>query len=197
MFDFCQAGAIGGGEDFALPDREVNFDLVEPPGVDRRGHDTQIRIRLSQAAHGSLAPGGRTVIHDPKDTCGATVRLLLHHLRDQAPERFNARRRFTPPPAEPAADIPGGQVLQGSAALVLMLDPAATPRGGRQTGMAAQPRLDTALFSGADNVGLGAQGVTLPGARLQIQHPARLLGKVGITGKAPILVPPGVDCLGG
>ncbi len=63
--------------------------------------------------------------------------------------------------------------------------------------MAALPRLDTGLFIGADDVVLGAKGVTLPGARIQIQHPARLLGKVGITGKDPILVPPGFDCIGG
>jgi len=63
--------------------------------------------------------------------------------------------------------------------------------------MAAQPRLDTGLFLGADNVVLGAEGVALPGARIQIHHPARLLGKVGITGKDPILVPPGVDRIGG
>ena len=197
MFDFCQAGEVVGGEDFAVPEREGNFAWVAPPGGARRGPDTQSGLRLSHAAHGRRAPGGRPGSHEPKAPGGATGRLLRPPLRAPAPARGKARRRVTPPHAEPAADLPGGQVLQGAAALGLRLDPADPPRGGRQTGRAAPPRLATGLFSGAAKGGLGAAGVTWPGARLQLPPPARLLGKGGITGKEPILVPPGVDCLGG
>jgi len=34
-FEFIERNEIAGGEKFALDDREVDFDLVEPAGVDR------------------------------------------------------------------------------------------------------------------------------------------------------------------
>ena len=59
--------------------------------------------------------------------------------------------------------------------------------------MAAAAGLDAGLLVGAEDVILGAQGLALPHARIEVQNRAGLLGEVGITRKNPVLVPPRFD----
>jgi len=62
--------------------------------------------------------------------------------------------------------------------------------------MAAEARLDTGLFIGTDDVILGAKWGPLPVSGIQIQHSSRLLGKVGVAGKDPLLVAPRFEGIG-
>ena len=196
LFDFRETRAVVRREPLTVHDGEVNCHLIEPTGMNRRVHHKQIGVRLCQTTHGGFASGRGAVIDEPEDALGSAVGLLFHHWRHQATKGLNTGRRLTPPHDAPPADIPGGQVWQGPAPLVFVLNPHCAPGRGRQTRMAAEARLDPRLFIGTETVLPGAQWRPLPVARIQIPHAARLLGKGGIAGKDPILVAPGFDGIG-
>ena len=59
--------------------------------------------------------------------------------------------------------------------------------------MATAAGLDAGLLVGAEDVVLGAQGLALPPARIEVQNGAGFVGEVGGTRKNPVLVPPRFD----
>src|SRR5215475_6208055 len=187
LFDFRETREVVRREHLALHDGEINCHLIEPTGVNRRVHHQQLGVSLRQTTHGGFAPVRGAIIDDPENTLGAAVGLLFHDLRHQAAKGLKTSRGFTPSHDEPPADIPGGQVLQGSAALVFVLNPHRAPGRGGQTRMAAEASLDTGLFISTDDVLFGAKWRPLPIPRIQIPHTARLLGKVRIAGKIQYL----------
>src|SRR5262249_35351910 len=157
-----ETGKVVGRQHLALHDREVDFYLVEPTGMDRGMHDNEIGVGGSQPADSCLASVRRAIIHHPKDALRCPVGLLLHHLRDQTSERLNACRRFTPAHDDAPPDIPRCQVLQRTAPGVLVLDPHRPPGSWWQAGMASNARLNTGLFISADDVILGAKRCSWP-----------------------------------
>ena len=84
-------------EHLALDDRKIDFDLVEPTGVDRSVDQDDARINFSQAATGRFAAMRRTVIHKPKQSFRRTVGLLRENLIHQSAKRFDAGRWFERP----------------------------------------------------------------------------------------------------
>src|SRR5215475_1252152 len=196
LFDLFKTGKVIGCQHFALHDREVDFHLIEPTGMDRGMHDNEIGVGRGQSADSRLAPVRRAIIHHPKDTLCCLVGLLFHHLRDQAPERLNARRRFTPAHDNAPPDIPGCQVLQRPPSGVLVLDPQRAPGSWWQARMAPNARLNTRLFIGADDVILGTKWFPLPGPGVQIQYLPSFVGKLRISGKNLVFVLPGFDGIG-
>lgn len=44
--DSVEIGKIIGRQNFPLNDREVDFDLVEPTGMDRRMHERQVGVEI-------------------------------------------------------------------------------------------------------------------------------------------------------
>src|SRR6266516_1872136 len=62
----------------------------------------------------------RTIVHDPKQSFAGTVWFLRQHLLDQSAKGGYAGLRFTPAQYIPPTYIPGSQILQGTAALVLV-----------------------------------------------------------------------------
>jgi hypothetical protein len=67
--------------------------------------------------------------------------------------------------------------LQGTAALVFVLDAGWSVRGGGQGWMAADAGLNAGLLVGTEDVVLGAKGLALPEAPIQIQQKLRNRGK--------------------
>src|SRR5205809_345172 len=57
---------VVGREDFALADREVDLDLVQPAGVDWRVHEPNLGPLGLEPRAGALTTMGRGVVHDPK-----------------------------------------------------------------------------------------------------------------------------------
>jgi hypothetical protein len=55
VFDLVKAGEVVGCEDFALDDREVDLDLVEPGGVDRGVDHDRVREPCREAVGRGLA----------------------------------------------------------------------------------------------------------------------------------------------
>jgi hypothetical protein len=71
-------------ERLALDNREVDFDLIEPTGVDGAVDEHPIRVAALQAGHATRTSVRRTVVHDPKDTACLGVGRLGHDLVYQA-----------------------------------------------------------------------------------------------------------------
>jgi hypothetical protein len=75
---------IVGGKNFPLDNREVDLDLIEPTGMNRRMHERKARIESPQALNSFGAAMDRAVIHDPKDATSVVVGRTGHHLFDQS-----------------------------------------------------------------------------------------------------------------
>src|SRR4029453_4704100 len=103
----------------------------------------------------------RAVVHNPKQPFTRPIRFLSQHLLDQPAKGFNASLRFTPAYYISPTHIPGRQILQGTTALVFVLDIGRAPRCGRQGRMAAAAGLDAGLLVGTENVVLGTQALAL------------------------------------
>jgi hypothetical protein len=79
-------------EDFSLNDREIDFDLIEPAGVEGCMNE-RMRITLgrlgvgasvTQPVGGLLPSMSRAVVHNPKDAASRFIRLLPHDFHDFA-----------------------------------------------------------------------------------------------------------------
>ena len=69
-----EGGEIIGGEDFSLDDREVDFDLVEPAGMNGTVDQDQARILLLEALNGGETAMRRAVVDDPEHAAGRRYR---------------------------------------------------------------------------------------------------------------------------
>jgi hypothetical protein len=64
------------GEDFALDDREVDLDLVEPTGVNRRVHEHEPWPGGLQSRGGAGALVGGAVVDDPEHAASGPIGFL-------------------------------------------------------------------------------------------------------------------------
>ena len=69
-FDRAQVREFVRGQDFPLDYGEVDFDLVQPTGVNRRVNLDSIGIPLAKALHRGLAAMGGAVVGHPEDPAG-------------------------------------------------------------------------------------------------------------------------------
>src|SRR5260370_28661862 len=67
LLEFGEGGEVIGSEDLALNDGEIDFDLIEPAGMDRGVDEDDRGPRGAQAGCGFFTAGGGTVGGKPKD----------------------------------------------------------------------------------------------------------------------------------
>ena len=77
-----------------------------------------------------------------------------------------------------------------------MFDAHRTTRTGCQRRMLPAPRLETRLLIGRDDVFIASQCGPFPSSAIQIQDTAGFLGELGIAGKDPAAMPPGLQRIG-
>ena len=123
LFDVGQVDEVVRGEDLALDDGVVDLDLVEPGSVDRQLHEYGVGPPGVEAVAGFLAAMAGAVVDHPEHSPGGGVRLDGHDLLDEPGERCDAGFGFATPEDLGPMHVPGGQVLQSTAAVVLVLDP--------------------------------------------------------------------------
>src|ERR1035441_3697713 len=186
-------GEEPGLERLALDDREVDLRLVEPARVHGRVDDPDLRPTLAQARLGALAPMGGAVVDDPEHPPGARVGLLGHHLLDEPPEGRDPGLRFASPKDPRPVDVPGGEVGERAAPLVLVLDPTGKPRRGRASRVDPRPGLDARLLVGAHDVLVGSQRLALETAAIEVEDEPGLALEVRVTRKDPRPVRPGLE----
>jgi hypothetical protein len=94
---------------------------------------------------------GATVVDHPEHSRGRGVGLACHHLLDQAAERRDAGGGLAAAEQPGAVHVPGHQVGQRAAALVLVLNPHGLGSGWRPGWVAAAASLDRGLLVGRDD----------------------------------------------
>ena len=67
LFEFGQGREMVWRENLSLNDGEIDLDLIEPTGVDRRVDESGIRPFFTQTVGGFLTSVSGAVVHDPKD----------------------------------------------------------------------------------------------------------------------------------
>ena len=124
LFEFLQRREVVGREDLSLNDREIDFDLIEPTGVDRSVDEDSVGPFVAEAVGGLLPSMSGAVVHDPEDAASGFVGLLAHDFADKPIHWSNAILDFAATEDLGAMDVPSRQVGPGTYAEVLMLDPA-------------------------------------------------------------------------
>jgi hypothetical protein len=139
---------------------------------------------------------------DPLSTIQNTRSALAygfagHDLLHQPGERRDPGGGLAPTYHLPAVDVPGGQVGQGAAALVVVLDAHLAGLARGQGGVAAAAGLDGGLLIGADHVVAPAQRLTVQDPGVQVEHPGRLGREGGVADGDPGPVLPGLEGVSG
>src|SRR5207244_8015231 len=120
LLQFGQRREIVGCEDFSLNDREIDFDLIEPTGVDWSVDEDCVGPLVAKALDSFLAAMSGAVVHDPKDAASGLVGLLSHDFADEPIHRSNPALDFAATENLRPRDIPSRQVAPGPSATVLV-----------------------------------------------------------------------------
>lgn len=168
ILDVLKRAEVVGCECLAFNDGEVNFDLIEPTGVDRSVHGEEIGKGCFEAPNTWLAAMRGAVVHDPEHSPRVAIRRLRHDLGHQAIERLDAGGLLATAEELRAMNIHRSQVRPGAAPRVLVLDTSGLAWTGRQGGMLANARLDAGLFVSGEHELVVSQGAAFPVPRVQV-----------------------------
>lgn len=185
LFKLREGRQIVGREDLSLNDLEIDFDLVEPTGVDRGVDEDGVGPLVTQAFNGFLATVGRAVVHDPEDSTSGFVGFLAHDFSDQPIHGSDATLDFAATEDFRLMDIPRCQVGPSSFAEVLMLDAHGVLGCWRQGRLFTSARLNAGFFVRGNDVVIDSQWSTLPDAFVKIEDRPGLVSEVRIARKNP------------
>jgi hypothetical protein len=185
-----EIGKIVGCQDLPLDDREVDFKLVEPTGMNRRMHECEAWVEIPQTLSGSRSAMRRAVVHDPEDATGVVIRRSCHHLLDKPVKGCDAILFFATTENPGPVDVQGCDVGPGAATEILMLDMHGSPRTATLCGVFAATSLNAGLFIGGDYELVILQRPALPLSGVEIQYAAGLGGEIRIAGEYPATVIP-------
>lgn len=124
------SGEVDGREGFALEDREVDLDLIQPTCVSGQVHKQKVEEAPLQPAGGTLAAMDGAAVHDPEDSAGRTVGLRVHDLGNPAIEPADGDLLHHPADQPSLVHIPGGYVRTPPLASVFVLDAHGVARRG-------------------------------------------------------------------
>src|SRR5271166_3178099 len=174
-------------------DRKIDLHLVEPTGMHGSMNQDCLAVSLSQSPDRCLTAVRGAVVNDPENTAGRSIWLTPHHLIDQSGERVDSGLILASTKDSTAANVPGSQVLQCAAPLILMFHSHGASRTRRQSRVTSDSGLDARLLVRADDVVPTAQRFTLPGASVQVQNAPSFFGELRVAWKDPVLIPPGFN----
>ena len=164
LFELGQRREVVGGKDFSLNDREIDFDLVQPTGVDGSVDEDSIGPFVPQTLGSFVAPMCGTVVHDPEDTTSGLVRFLGHDVTDETIDRSNSVFDFAAAKDPGTMDVPRRQVGPGTFAKILVLDARGAVGSRRQSRVFAAAGLNAGFFVRRNDVVIQAQWSALPSA---------------------------------
>jgi hypothetical protein len=122
---------------------------------------------------------------------------LRHDLGDQVRERDDAGGLFAAAEDLGLVDVVGGQVGEGAAAVVVVVDAHRPGLAGGQGGVAAAAGLDGGLLVGGHDVFILAQGRALVGAGVEVEHGCGPVAECRVPGEDPGSVLPGLERVAG
>jgi len=161
LFDRGQRREVVGGKDLALDDGEVDFDLVEPAGMNGTMDRNEARIFRLESGHAARSAMRGAIVHNPEDPASLVVGWLVHDVADQSLERRDAGLAFTAAKHFGAVDVEGRQVGPRAATDVFVLDAHGHARLRWQRRVYTRPRLDAGLLIGGQHELVIAQQLLL------------------------------------
>lgn len=185
ILNFLKRAEVIRCERLAFNDGEVDFDLIEPAGVDRSMHRDEIGEGCFEAPNTRLAAMRGAVVHDPEHSPGVAIRWLRHDLGNQTIERLDAGGLLATAEELRAMNIHRGQVRPGTAPRVLVLDTSGLAGTGRQGGMLSNARLDAGLLVSREHELVVSQRAVFPVPRVQVQDAPGFRDKLRIARENP------------
>ena len=191
-----ERGKIVGREYFSLQDGEIDFNLVDPAGMNGSVDQKSVGPSGSNAFHGFLTAMSRAVIHDPENTLSRLVGLAPHHFRDEPVGGSNAAFLFTVSEELGTMDVPSRQIGPSAFPEILMLRPHGSAGDSRPTGLLTASRLNTSFFIRGDDELRTMQGFSLPDSSVEIENASGFVGEVRIPRKDPTSMLPRTNGVG-
>lgn len=173
-----------GCEDLALNDRKIDFNLIEPTGMDGAVDQRQARVMALQPCDRAAARWA-----EPLSTIQYTRRLRdrgsHHDLLHQPIKGSDAALRLATTKHAGAMDIESGQVSPCATTLVLMLDLHRPTGLAKPSGMLARARLNAGFLIRRDHELIVVQPSALPASLIKVQDAASFHGKVRVAREDP------------
>jgi hypothetical protein len=176
-----------------LDNREINFNLVEPAGMNGPVNKREITILVQESLGGLWTAMRRTVVDDPEDPASLAIGTALHDLIHQAIKRCDATVGFATTKNFSAVDIEGRQIGPGPKPLVFVFDSHGPAGLWGQGLMFSEARLDAGFFVRTENELMGPEFTALPMVLVEIQKSAGFLFEVWVARKDPAAVLPRTD----
>ena len=196
LFKVRERGKIVRSEYLSLNDGEIDFNLVDPAGMNGSVYKESVGPSGSNAFNGFLTAMSRAVIHNPENTLSGFVGFTPHHLGDEPIGGSNAIFLFTVPEELGTMDVPSRQIGPSAFPEILMLDPHGSVGGSGQTGLLTASRLNTGFFICGDDELRTMQGFPLPDSGVEIENASGLASEVGIPRKDPTSMLPRTNGVG-
>jgi hypothetical protein len=133
------------------------------------------------------------VVDNPKHAARIIVGRSCHDLFDQTIKRRDTVAGLAAPKDTGAVDIQCGEVGPGAAAIIFVFDLHGAAGAASMCRVLAPARLDAGLLIRGYDEFIILQRLIFPATGIQVQQPARLFGKLGITRENPAAVIPGTD----
>ncbi len=182
-----------GREYFSLEDGEIDFDLVQPTGMDGEMDNNDLRPLALKSIDRGQPPVRGSVVKNPENLSGGTVRFACHHVLDQTGKEYDPGFRLTPSEQLCPPHIPGCQVAQRPLSRVFKFHPLPLSCSWTKTHMSSVSRLNAGLFISGDHKVVRPQRKSIPDSLIEVQDPAGLVLKLGIPGEDPAPVLPWLD----
>ena len=196
LFKVRERGKIVRSEYLSLNDGEIDFNLVDPAGMNGSVYKKSVGPSGSNAFHSFLTAMSRAVVHDPEDTLRGFVGFAPHHLGDEPIGGSNASFLFTVAEELGPMDVPSRQIGPSAFPEILMLDAHGSAGGSRPTRLLTASRLNTGFFVCGDDELRTMQGFALPDSGVEIENASGLASEVGIPRKDPTTMLPRTNGVG-
>ena len=120
--DSSEIRKVIGSKDLSLNDGKVDFDLIEPTGVNGAVHQNESGELVLETLHGGQSAMGGSVVHDPKHAARIVIGRPGHDLFHEAVEGSNSASSFAAAKDPGAVDIQCGQVSPRAAPFIFVFD---------------------------------------------------------------------------
>ena len=188
-----QGRKVVGGQNLPLENGKVDFDLIEPAGVDGTVNGNDAWIFFHKAFHASGAAMRGSVVHDPEHSPGLAIGRLGHHLSDQPIKGDDPGLSLAPAKELCPANVECRDVRPSSAPPVFVFDPHCFPGPWRKGRVLPGAGLNGDLLVRRQNELVVLEPLSLKNPLVQIENARGFGRKVRIPRKDPATVLPRPD----
>ena len=151
LLEMGERGEIVGSEDLSLEDGEIDFNLIDPAGMNGGVYKKGIGPAGADAFDCLLTAMSRAVIHDPKDALGGSVGFAAHDLSDEAVGGSHAAFLFAVSEEFGTMHVPSRQIGPCALSEILVFDAHGSAGSAGQGGLLTASRLYAGFLISRDD----------------------------------------------